>query len=465
MAANQAIEYAPQCGDLTVESLVFHNNNVVVLRTLDFRTFTESTGLNYYDGTYVSHPSAKAVKTELAKIVENPILLDRTPVLKTAFPVAWRILFNFVIEVLSKNYSFTEQINSIQQLLAYCLLTRIIPSLNRSILFTMIFVSTSFFYKKKKGKSQIMNLTLPKSQGHEASRALSMKRNKPKSKKTTPETQVTPPSVQTEDSKKTQSVSSGQTAHPQDTYGNIQPVVKRFHSPLDEGTRKSQPLPEGTTSDPKDLGGNVQPTYKGLPSIVSDEGTSKTKPLPEGPHGDKDSEGFKPPADMEPSTTPVADLSGTHAKYQVDQTQFTRLRNWSLTKNKGEPSYEGELGNQSLILSTTADVQSLLLSNEELMEEKDQSGKHEEATASYADLRSEIEGFHDAAYKVHKDIEAAFSINEKLLVKFQAQYGKDAEKILGSLKVIHDAIKQDLTLNKKVIEDTKAYIKISTNLT
>nr|GEW81977.1 hypothetical protein [Tanacetum cinerariifolium] len=27
--------------------------------TLDFKTFTESTGLNYYDGTYVSHPSTK----------------------------------------------------------------------------------------------------------------------------------------------------------------------------------------------------------------------------------------------------------------------------------------------------------------------------------------------------------------------------------------------------------------------
>ncbi|GJV40914.1 retrovirus-related pol polyprotein from transposon TNT 1-94, partial [Tanacetum coccineum] len=141
MEANQAIKYAPQCGDLTVESLVFHNNNVLVIYqnffrklwciaiaydpnlpmndsevrplkefkikflvmngkkplTLDFRTFTESTGLNYYDGTYVSHPSAEAVKTELAKIVKNLILLDRTPVLKTAFPVAWRILFNFVI--------------------------------------------------------------------------------------------------------------------------------------------------------------------------------------------------------------------------------------------------------------------------------------------------------------------------------------------------------------------------------
>ncbi|GKD28496.1 hypothetical protein Tco_1239274, partial [Tanacetum coccineum] len=158
MAANQAIEYAPQCGDVTVESLIFHNNNVVgnfsypqtappyydifkylmncplveaftktpsvvyqnFLREfwcttiaydpnpptddskvchfkeylikflvmngkkpliLDYKTFFESTRLDYAKGIYVSHPSPEAKKAELAKIVENPILLDRTPVL------------------------------------------------------------------------------------------------------------------------------------------------------------------------------------------------------------------------------------------------------------------------------------------------------------------------------------------------------------------------------------------------
>ncbi|GJR36606.1 hypothetical protein Tco_1212290 [Tanacetum coccineum] len=53
---------------------------------------------------------------------------------------------------------------------------------------------------------------------------------------------------------------------------------------------------------------------------------------------------------------------------------------------------------------------------------------------------SEIEGFHDAAYKVHKGTEAAFSTYKKLLVKFQAQYGKDAEKILGSFKGLKSSI-------------------------
>ncbi|GJX90725.1 hypothetical protein Tco_0344051, partial [Tanacetum coccineum] len=61
--------------------------------TLDFKTFTESTGLDYAKDTYVSHPSIEEVKAELAKIV------------------------------LGGNYSSTEQVNSIQQLFAYCLLT------------------------------------------------------------------------------------------------------------------------------------------------------------------------------------------------------------------------------------------------------------------------------------------------------------------------------------------------------
>ncbi|GJS50197.1 hypothetical protein Tco_0600318 [Tanacetum coccineum] len=59
---------------------------------------------------------------------------------------------------------------------------------------------------------------------------------------------------------------------------------------------------------------------------------------------------------------------------------------------------------------------------------KDQWEKYKEAAVSYADLMSEIKGFHNAAYKVHRGTEDAFSTYEKLLVNFQAQYGKDADK-------------------------------------
>ncbi|GJR88408.1 hypothetical protein Tco_0212419 [Tanacetum coccineum] len=61
----------------------------------------------------------------------------------------------------------------------------------------------------------------------------------------------------------------------------------------------------------------------------------------------------------------------TDAKYMVDQTQSTRLRYRSLRKNKGETSSEVEPNNQTLLLSTAADAQALLLSDEELMKESE----------------------------------------------------------------------------------------------
>ncbi|GJZ41413.1 retrovirus-related pol polyprotein from transposon TNT 1-94 [Tanacetum coccineum] len=81
---------------------------------LDFNTFRSSTGLDYNKGKYVDHPSPKAVKTVLRKIATNASYLDKTLVLENSFPVAWRILFTFMIQVLSRNYSSIEQTNSIQ---------------------------------------------------------------------------------------------------------------------------------------------------------------------------------------------------------------------------------------------------------------------------------------------------------------------------------------------------------------
>ncbi|GKF04169.1 hypothetical protein Tco_0034837 [Tanacetum coccineum] len=92
--------------------------------TLDFSTFCSSTGLDYNNGKYVDHPTPEVVKKELGKIAINPSYLDKTRVLKNSFLMAWRILFTFVIQVLSENYSSTEQVNSIQQLLTYGLITR-----------------------------------------------------------------------------------------------------------------------------------------------------------------------------------------------------------------------------------------------------------------------------------------------------------------------------------------------------
>ncbi|GJT81314.1 hypothetical protein Tco_1055656 [Tanacetum coccineum] len=60
-------------------------------------------------------------------------------------------------------------------------------------------------------------------------------------------------------------------------------------------------------------------------STTPDEGMAKTTPHPEGSLVDKNSGGNIPHANMEPIHNPVANPSGTGAKYQVDETQFTRL--------------------------------------------------------------------------------------------------------------------------------------------
>ncbi|GJU21821.1 retrovirus-related pol polyprotein from transposon TNT 1-94, partial [Tanacetum coccineum] len=60
--------------------------------TLDYKTFCESIRLDYNNGQYVDHPSTEVVKAKLAKIATNEALVRKTLVLKTSFPVAWRIM-------------------------------------------------------------------------------------------------------------------------------------------------------------------------------------------------------------------------------------------------------------------------------------------------------------------------------------------------------------------------------------
>ncbi|GJT09278.1 retrovirus-related pol polyprotein from transposon TNT 1-94 [Tanacetum coccineum] len=177
---------------------------------LDFKTFCSSTDLDYNNGKYVDHP---------------------TP------------------EVLGGNFSSTEQINFIQQLLTYSLITG-----------TEVDIGEIIY------------------------------------------------------------ISSGTVPDPQDLERNIQLASTGLLSTLNEGTHPSKPLPEGTATHPKDSGGNKQPLNRDITSTTSNEGTGKTTPHPEGSLRDKDSGGNIPPADMEPIHTPVANLSGTGAKYQGDQT-------------------------------------------------------------------------------------------------------------------------------------------------
>ncbi|GKE31892.1 hypothetical protein Tco_1451214 [Tanacetum coccineum] len=425
MAEQQIIKYAPQWNNMTVDNVIFQTNNVNFLRefwstavaydpfppadeteqrplreflikflvlngqrplNLDFKTFSSSTGLDYNNGKYVAHPAPEAVKKELGKISINPReiiysylitkLLNKSRLKYISYP---RFISCALQALLGPNYTQDENFRFLPGILSPSNFTKD-PSKVTDIELTahMIAVNSQkdlvsllpLVAKPKKGKSLTVTPTLPKSQGPKVLGALSKKSKRLKSKKPPIEIKVIPPQPK-EGSVQSHSVSSGTVPDPQDLERNIQLASTRLPSILNERTRKSKPLPKSTLTHPKDSQGNVQPLDRDLTIMTFDEGMTKTTPHPEGSLGDKDLGGNISPADNEPIHTTDADLSGTGAKYQVDETQSTRLRYRSLTKNEGKTSSEVEPDTEPLQLQTFADIQAFILSEDELDKESD----------------------------------------------------------------------------------------------
>ncbi|GJY25342.1 retrovirus-related pol polyprotein from transposon TNT 1-94 [Tanacetum coccineum] len=205
---------------------------------------------------------------------------------------------------------------------------------------------------------------------------------------------------------------------------------------------------------------------KDITSTTSNEGSAKTTSHPEGSLRDKDSRGNIPPANMEPIHTHVADLSGTGAKYQEDQTQSSRLRYQSLTKNKGEPLYKGEPDTQPMLL-TYADVRAILLSEDEA-QESDEEEQHEEEAVSYADLKASVDQYYDENI-AHRDqtdklVETSMSSLDKSSTTISDLY-KGLNVITQLLKEISNAVKDDPATNQKLNEVTETFARISSNIT
>ncbi|GJU42005.1 hypothetical protein Tco_1194962 [Tanacetum coccineum] len=396
-----------------------------------------------------------SASSKLSIASSNLALFDSRPFRNLAY---LGICARALVNVLGGNYFSTEQVNSIQQLLAYYLIT----GTEKDSMFPLPFSG-----KKKKLKSQTVTPTLPKSQGPEASESLPQKRKKPLSKKAP---KATPPQTN-----------------------------EGLPSTLDEGTRKSQSLPEGTTTDPEDPGGNDQPTDKGLPSTASNEGTAKIMPCTEGPLRDKDSEGNIPPADMEPINPTITDPLGTGAEYQVDKTQSTRLRYQTLTENKGKTSSKVDPGLQTLQFTTFADIQAYLLSEDELNQESDE----EEVFAAGDDMEEETqadeeehqspspnkdkpepshtpttqESDSDSSSPDLKKFDNILPLTERQLAQHEEDDVSYAD-LMASIEGYYeeninhreqtdklDTVKYDHVLSKKDIEATKAYTKNSSTLT
>nr|GEW87663.1 hypothetical protein [Tanacetum cinerariifolium] len=467
--------------------------------TLDFKTFCSSTGLDYNNGKYVEHPTPEVVKKELGKNSINPSYLDKTPVLKNSFPVAWRILFTFVIQVLGGNYSSTEQVNSIQQLFSYSLITGTEVDIWEIIYSDLV--------TKLLNKSRLKYVSYPRfiSCALQVLLGLDYTQDKKFGDSVSP-----PPLAAKPKKEKSQTVTST-SPKSQGPERDIQLVSMRLPSTLDEGTRKSKPLPEGTATHTKDSGGNKQPLDWDITFTTPGEGTAKTTLRPEGSHRDKDSGGNKPPVDIEPQNPTDVDLSGIGAKYQEDQTQSSRLRYQSLTGNKGEPSYEGEPDTQPMILSY-ADVRAILLSEDEAQEsEEDILGagkgmdnnlpsdetqhqsstpqktnpllpllptlkhstlilqeKHEGATVHYVSLKASIDDYYNENIarrdQTDKLVKASMSSLEKSCTTISDLY-KGLEVITQLLKDITNYINNDPAINKKLEEASETFANISTQTT
>ncbi|GJR36581.1 retrovirus-related pol polyprotein from transposon TNT 1-94 [Tanacetum coccineum] len=309
--------------------------------------------------------------------------------------------------VLGGNYSSSKQVNSIQHLLAYSLITG--------------------------------------TKGPEALGALSKKRKQPKSKR--PPTDKESPPKPTEGSEQSYSISSGTVPDSQDLERDIQLASTGLPSTLDEGTRQSKPLPEGTATHPKDFGGNKQPLDRDITSTASNEATAKTTSCPEGSLGDKDSGGNIPPANMEPIHTLVADFLGTGAKYQVDEIQSTRLRKVITPLQKQdhpEPSHVQESASDSSSLDLKKFDNILPLTERQLI--KDHTDKLVEASMSSLDRSS----------TTISDLYKGLNVITQLL-KYISNAGFDFSALLSAVKSLRDhAIKQE--------EASTAWMKSSTNM-
>ncbi|GJR12808.1 retrovirus-related pol polyprotein from transposon TNT 1-94 [Tanacetum coccineum] len=89
---------------------------------------------------------------------------------------------------------------------------------------------------------------------------------------------------------------------------------------------------------------------------------------------------------------------------------------------------------------------------------------HEEAIASYADLKWSIKDFHATTFQKYKNTNVALKNYQKIITQFKFDHVEGLKRILTNLQEVQNVVKEDPALNKKVFEAAEAYTKNSTNL-
>jgi hypothetical protein len=139
------------------------------------------------------------------------------------------------------------------------------------------------------------------------------------------------------------------------------------HSHPTKGSGKSQPEHQGVLA-PKTSTGQNKPVGKGgITTHVPDEGIRKSKLLSEGTKTHpQDSEGNIQPVDRETTfTSGGAQNLGTDLEDQVDKTQSTGFEGSGPSQNEGKSSNEEEPDNLLLQITSLADAQAALFSDDE----------------------------------------------------------------------------------------------------
>ncbi|GJV18855.1 hypothetical protein Tco_1367875 [Tanacetum coccineum] len=422
--------------------------------TLDFNTFCSSTSLDYNNGKYVAHPTPEAVKKELGKIAINPSYLDKTPVLKNSFPVAWRILFTFVILVLGGNCSSTEQVKSIQQLLAYCLITgtedenfEFLPGILSNSNFPkdpskvidieltthMIAINNQMdsvsppplSAKPKKGKSQTVTPTLPKDLTSTTS-----------DEGTTKTTSRPKRSLEDKDSGGNNPPADMETINP--------PVA----DPLGTGELDTQPLVLSTYADVRAF-------------LLSDDEAQESK---------EDILGDGKEMDEEPQAASIAKTHHQSPPPQVDKPQSSHAPSTEASNTDSSCDDIIKKYDNTLPLTERQLIKYLRKVSNALFARitKDNWEKHEEAAINYADLKASIDEYYDENI-AHRDqtdklVEASMSSLNKSSNTISDLY-KGFNIITKFLKEIKNAIKDYPVINKKISKATESFTKISTNIT
>ncbi|GJV95492.1 hypothetical protein Tco_1547069 [Tanacetum coccineum] len=317
------------------------------------------------------------------------------------------LTLDFKTFVLNENYSSTEQVNSIQQLIAYCLITGTKVDIWEIIYSDLITRLTNKSRQKYVSYPRFVSCALEVLLGTEYAQ----------DEKFGSLPNVLSNSNFTKDPSKVTTIEL--TAS----------MMAGSHSPPDEGTRISQPLLEDKTTYLKDPEGNKHPADKGLPFMVPNESI------------------------------------GTNAKYQVDQTQSTRSEVLVPDQHQSNTSSEVELDFEPLKLTTTADIQALLGASDDLKKDSEDDEKHEKVAASYADLKWNLEDFINTSFTNYENTNVALRNFQQILNFFKTDHNTDLRRILQNLKEVQDVVKEDHALNKKALKAIEAYTKNSTNLT